>query len=246
MSAAAVRVVLAPPEPWDDARILAAARTLALPSGAVLPGDDVGGLVVLRVEPESGAVSDANTTLDVVARPRPREGPLHVALLLDASQSMATPWNAEHSRLDAAREALLAHLRAGGAGHSAVSLFTFAREARLVAGPFAPGALKRGGIDVPAPAGRARTANALNTALAHLAAQGHDGTQAIVLLSDGGAEPAATRQAAARAARLGIPIHVVAFAPQVDPLYEEVASASGGTAQRATLPLNFDIPRTPT
>lgn len=239
----AARVVLVPPDAWDEEKLLATARSFEPPTGEIRPGDDAGGLVVLRVEPESGSVPDDDTVFEIVSEPRPRAGPLHVAILVDVAESMALPWSADRTRLEAAKEALLAHLRDAGAGHGAVTLFTYAREPRLVAGPFQPSALKRGDIDLPKPEGKARTGPAIDAALVHLAAQSHLGPQALVLLTDGAGDERATLVSAARAARLHIPIHSVVFAPQADAVLHEAARATGGTTQTAALPLTFDVPR---
>jgi hypothetical protein len=63
-----------------------------------------------------------------------------------------------------------------------------------------------------------------------------------VLLTDGPSETPRLLAAAERAGRLDIPIHVVVFAPQADDALREVARRSGGTLERATLPLAIEFP----
>jgi hypothetical protein len=242
---AASLVVLAPPEPWDEARLLAAARGIEPPAGRTLrPGDDVGGLVVLRVEPEAGAAAGLATALDVLAAPRRARGPLHLAVLVDASESMGTPWDATRTRLDAAFETLRAFLVDERSPAALVTLFSYARDVRAMGGPIEPRSLRT--FEAPAaPRGPSRTAHAVDAALAHLAAQSHEGAQAIAVLTDGGGEAAPLRAAARRAARLRVPLHFLVFAPEIDPVLAEAADATGGSAAGATFPLTLDFPRPP-
>lgn len=235
---AARRVVVAPREAWDEARLLDAARTVRLPRGALRPGDEVDGLVVTQVEPAPGATADASTVLEVRPTPRSRRGTLlDVAVLLDASESMGQPFAPGLTRFEAARQALRSFLGDPGRHLRLVSLFLYSRDAQLVAGPVASS-----GVALPevTPRGRARTGTALNAALAYLAEHATERTaQAVLLLSDGSAESAELDRAAARAARLGIAVHVLQFSPEEDPLFRKVADATGGTLTRATLPPSF-------
>lgn len=240
---AASRVVLIPPEAWDEARLLDAARQLAPGTAPLRPGDEVAGLIVTRVEPESGSAPDARTTLEISPRPRPRHGALHLIALLDLSESMGTPWDQGRKRFEAAREALLTHIRSAGQAHASVTLITYAKTPRLAAGPFHPSALAKGTIDLGEPAGASRPAAALNAALEHAAAQESSGPQTIAWLTDGPAEVSELRLAAQRAARLGVAIHIVTFAPEADPVLGEVAQATGGSVHVAGIPLDFDIRR---
>lgn len=237
---AASRVVLVPPEAWDEDRIVKAARDLARPSSALRPGDEVGGLVVLRVEPGADLAPDASTVFEVRGGPRVTSGPVHLAVLLDASESMGLPWSADHTRLEAARESLLDSLRGARERLSGASIFVFAKDVRLATGPLTAEALPRVGLEPLTPKGPARTGAALDAALAHLAGQSEPPEQAVLLLTDG--PGAGLAPAAARAARLRIPIHVVTFAPTLDPELARVASTTGGLAQQASLPLGFDLP----
>jgi predicted RNA-binding Zn ribbon-like protein len=239
---AASRVVLVPPERWDEPRLADAARSLPRPRAPLRPGDAVGGLVVLGVAAGAALAPDAGTVFEVRAAPRAPAGPLHLAVLLDASESMALPWSAEYARIDAAREALTDSLRASGDRLGGATVFTFAREVRLVAGPLTPAGTRQVKLDPVKARGPARTGDALDAALAHLAAQSDPPDQAILLLTDAPGDAKALAAAAERAARLRVPVHVVAFAPEVDPALRKLAESTGGTAQRATLPLGFDLP----
>src|SRR5205823_1425902 len=118
-------------------------------------------------------------------------------------------------------------------------LFTFARDARLVAGPFPPVALSKGSVDLPKPKGPSRLAPALDAALAHLAAQPGPARARILVLSDGAGDPAPLRPAIARAKRLGIPVSAWVFAPDVDALFAEAAHDTGGHVEKAVPPLTF-------
>lgn len=242
---AARRVVLAPPEAWDEARLMEAARRLPEKGGPLRPGDGFGDLVVLRVEPDAPAAPDADTVFDIQPRPRPANAPLvDLAILLDASESMALPWSADLTRSDAAREALSSFLRTGGAGVGHVSVLAFARDARILAGPAPPRGLTD--FEAPEPAGPARTGPAMDAALAHLSvASAPDRVQAILLLTDAAGEAGPALEAAERAGRLGVPIHALVFAPEADPLFEEMARRSRGSAQVAALPLTLDFVHQP-
>lgn len=235
---AATRVVVVPPAAWDDERILAAARAIAAPAGPVHAGDDVGGLVVVGVEPAPGAQADARTAIDIETTPRASRGRLlDVAILLDASESMGLPWSERHTRWAAACEALRSFLRAPGATLRLVSLFIYAREAHLVAGPVAASDVK---LPELTPRGRALTGSALNTALAYLASNAAaDCEQCVLLLTDGAGEVAELERAAKRATRLRVPVHALVFSPEADAALARVAAATGGTAQVASSPPSF-------
>jgi hypothetical protein len=239
------RVLLAPPGAWDEDRLLDAARGLPGDAGPLRPGDALGDLVVLGVEPAPGDAPDASTVFDLAPAPRPASAPLvDVAVLLDVAESMGLPWGADLTRSEAAREALFSFLAGPGAGVGDVSVLTYARDARLVVPPTPRGALSA--FDVPAPSGPARTGAALDAALVHLAARGRpDRVQAILLLTDGAGDEKPAQAAAARAARLGVPVHALVFAPEADPLLQDVARATRGSAQVATLPLTIDFVHQP-
>ncbi|MFA5862483.1 MAG: VWA domain-containing protein [Candidatus Thermoplasmatota archaeon] len=242
MPPAATRIVAVPPNPrWTEQRLVDAARDLDVPRGIVRPGDALGDLVVVRVEPENGAVADDSTSVDVLAKARARRGPVHVAVLIDASDSMGTAWSEGRTRLSAARDALGGFLSQPQSDAAVVTLLTYAKDVRIVAGPTQRAHTVP--FELPVARGRARTAQAVNAALAHLAAQSHEGPQALVLLSDGAAEVKELRAAAQRARRLGIAIHVVSFAPTVDTELEALAHATGGTSKLAIVPLTFDVQR---
>lgn len=235
----ATRVVLAPPERWDESKLMDAARSLAAPATPLRPGDAVGALVVARVEPENGLAADARTVFEVRAAPFARAGPAHVAVLIDVGESMSLPWDSARTRLDAARDGLLSHLGSLPDG-AQVSLFTFAKDAKLVTGPFAASALTKGSIDLPAPKGSARLAGAIDTALAHLVARPSATVRPeILILSDGAGDPAALRKAVARAKRLSVKVHAWVFAPDVDALFVESAHDTGGHVEKAAIPLTF-------
>lgn len=239
------RVQLAPPGPWDEQKLLSAARALVVEEMPVRPGDDLGGLVVIGVDPSPGAAIAEDTEFEIMPRPRPAEGAkVDLLILLDVSESMETPWSAEHARLDAARESIAALLRSPGGGVATVAIMEYAKEPRLVAGPEVPAALT---LPVGTkPKGRSATAAALNAALAHLAAHARPGfAQAIVLLTDGVAEVTELLVAAERAGRLRIPIHSIVFAPETDEVFDDLAKASGGTTQRASMPLVIEFEHQP-
>lgn len=242
MPPAATRIVAVPPNSrWNEQQLTEAARDLDVPRGIVRPGDALGDLVVVRVEPENGALADDATSVDVLARARPKRGPVHVAVLIDTSDSMGTAWSEGRTRLSAARDALGGFLAQPQSAASVVTLLTYAKDVRIVTGPTERAPTVP--FELPPARGRARTAHAINAALAHLAAQSHEGPQALVLLSDGAAELVELRAAAQRARRLGVAIHVVSFAPTVDPEFEALARATGGTSKLAAVPLTFDVTR---
>lgn len=241
----ASRVQLVPPEAWDEARLVEATRAVAASGRPVRPGDTVGDLVVLTVEPEPGATLSAATEVEIVPQPRSPDAPLvDVAILLDVSESMGTPWSGKHTRLEAARESVEAFLRAPGPSIASVSLLEYAKDARLVAGPSAPSELRLG--EAAKPKGRSATGTALNAALAHLAARTtSERAQVIFLLTDGVGEVAELLMAAERAGRLRIPVHSMVFAPEMDEVFLELAQASAGSAQTAALPLTIEFVHEP-
>lgn len=241
----ASRIVVVPPERWDEERLLAAARTLTAPDGPVRPGDDVGGLVVVRVEPEPGATASARTPVEVDPTPRPVGGrTLDVVVLLDASESMGQPWSPKHTRWSGACEALRAFLADPGHHLRLVSLFIYARNAQLIAGPVASSDVK---IPELTPRGRSMTGTALNATLAYLAENASpESQQSVLILSDGAGETQELERAAARAARLRVPVHALVFAPADDTTFQHVAHATGGSAQRATMPPSFALVYEPT
>lgn len=237
---AATRIVLVPPARWDEERLMAAIRTMPVPSGPVRPGDAVGDLIVVGVEPEPGAEAVTQSVVEVKPAPRARSGRLlDLAILLDAGESMSQPWSARHTRWQAATEALQAFLKEPGAPLRLVTLFIYARATQLVAGPVASSEVK---LPELTPRGRSQTGSALNAALAYLAEHAEGRTpQAVLILSDGAGEQAELARAAERSARLGVPTHVLLFSPEEDEAFAQVAQRTGGTAQRATNPPSFTL-----
>lgn len=243
--ARARKVQLVPPGPWDEAQLLAAARALVPGREPVRPGDAVGELVVVAVEPAPGAAMGDDTELEVLPTPPSGVGPeVDLVALIDVSESMGLPWDARRSRLEAAREAIASFRNAPGKGVATLAVFEFAKDARLVAGPAPPAE-----IALPAtgaPKGRCHTATAVDAALAHIAARMTPGrAHAILLLADGVGDVGALQAAAARAARLHAPIHSIVFAPETDEVFEEIAAATGGSHQQASLPLVIEFEHQP-
>lgn len=241
----ASRVQLVPPNVWGEAQLVAAARALPAIQTPVRPGDAVGELVVARVEPAPGATILDKTELEIVPTP-PRPDALRVdlAILVDVSESMGLPWDAKHTRLEAARVALAAFLASPGAAVETAAVFEYAKQPRLVAGPASPGDLTLGGA--PRTKGPSATASALNGALEHLAARLPEArAQSIILLTDGVGDVADLLVAAGRAGRLHVPVHSLVFAPEVDDVFQEIAHASGGSFQRASHPLTIEFEHEP-
>jgi hypothetical protein len=243
---AARRVQLVPPTSLTEAQLIERARGLSPPDHPVRPGDEVGGLVVLRVEPEAGATLGPETELEVLPAPRRRDAPsVDIAILLDVGKSMAAPWDARHTRMEAALAALRPFLASPGESIASIAVHEFAKTCRLAAGPS-----PAGGATLPPPSpprGTSETGAALDAVLAELAARsGPERSQVVLLLADGvGGSVDALRLAAWRAARLEVPVHALVFAPEVDPAFEEVAHASGGSAQQASYPLLIEFVHQP-
>lgn len=228
----ATRVVLAPPEPWAEDRLVDALRTLDVPAKPLLPGDDVGGLVVHTVEPHAGAEGDAATLVDVVPHtPRVRPAKGHELLvLLDESASMAQPWSDALTRMEAARHALGVFLARAGKVAPVVTVCAFAKSLRVLAGPAPPGSLSRPDARAVPPAGPCRMGHAIDLALGRLAP---DSRAAILLLTDSVGEPKALAAAAARAARLKVPVHVLVLAPDAEPELVDLAHTTRGVLRVA-------------
>ncbi|HUR67917.1 MAG TPA: VWA domain-containing protein [Candidatus Thermoplasmatota archaeon] len=241
----ATRVQLVPPAAWDEDALVAAARGFAATGRPVRPGDAVGDLVVVAVEPQPGATLGDETEIHVLPTPpRPDATQVDVVVLLDVSESMATPWDAKHTRLDAARVALASFLQEPGGSVASVALFEYAKAARLAAGPAAPRELSLG--DAPTPKGSSATAVALDAALAHLAGRlTPERAQVVFLFTDGVGEVADLLVAAQRASRLKVPVHSLVFAPEVDEVFDELAKASGGSFQQASYPLTIEFEHAP-
>lgn len=237
----ASRVQLVPPGPWDESQLLAAAKALVASGRPVRPGDALGDMVVVRVEPEPGAAMQDDTEVVVLPTPPIGDAPeVELAVLVDVSESMGQPWDAHHTRLQAARASLTAFLSAPSQAVESVAIFEFGKDARLVAGP-APLV----GIQLPpepTPKGRCATAAALDAALTHIAGRiGRGRSHAILLLTDGVSEVVDLLASAERAGRLRTPVHALVFAPEADEVFEELAKTSGGSFQRAAYPLTIEF-----
>lgn len=241
----ASRVQLVPPATWDEERLLAAARSLQPSGRPVRPGDPVGDMIVTRVEPSPGATLSADTEFELLPDPVSATAALvDLFILLDVSESMAIPWDAKHTRLEAARASLEAFLAAPGPSVASVTLAQYAKEARVVAGPAAPGELVLG--EAPTPKGRSSTAQGIELAIHHLAERlSPERSRAIILLTDGVGDVADLLAGAARASHLKTPIHALVFAPDVDEVFETIARSSGGSCQRATYPLIIEFEHEP-
>lgn len=229
------RIVLAPPEPWSEEKLLAAARALPEKVPDVHVGDAVGELLVVGVERAEKPV------VEVVPRGVPRATRhIDVTVLLDIGASMGERWSAQHSREEAARESLQAFLRQAPARVATVRVLAFGSDVYEAVPRMTPVAIRE--VPPATPKGKARAGRALQRALEGIAAEPGSRAHAVLLLTDGPSEPAELRAAAERAGRLGIPVHVVVFAPQEHDDLARVASASGGTLQRAMLPLTIEFP----
>lgn len=237
----ASRVQLAPPGAWDEEQLLAAARAVVASGRPVHPGDALGDMIVVGVEPKPGAAMLEDTEIVFVpSPPRADADVVDIVVLLDTSESMALPWDAHHTRLEAARASLAAFLLSPGAAVASVALFEFAREPRLVAAPAPPGEIHLGAA--PTPKGRCATAAALDAALVHVAARlTPERSNAIILLTDSVGEVADLLACAERAGRLRAPVHSLVFAPETDEVFEELSHLSGGSFQRATYPLTIEF-----
>lgn len=243
--ASASRVQVVPQAALSEKELVEAVRALSDLDGPVRPGDPVGDLVVIRVEPAAGASFGRETEIEVLPAPRTLDAPwVELAILVDVSESMAIPWDAKHTRLEAARVAVSSFLSDPSNTVSEVSILEYAKDARVVVGPKPPRALTLGAA--PKPRGRSDTAAAINAALAELAGRTRaDRAQSIMLFTDGVGEVAELKVAAARAGRLKVPIHCLVFAPEVDEVFEEIAHASGGSVQQASYPLTIEFVHMP-
>lgn len=232
----ASRVTLAPSEPWDDDRLLGAARDLELPDAPLWPGDEVHGLVVERVEPQPGAQPAADTVLELLPHAtRARGRGQHLVVLVDRGASMGAPWGQGLTRVEAARYALDVFLGQADALVDSVDVHTFARELRRVGGPAAPSTLRAPGAAEARPGGASKLSSALDHALADLAVQ-RTTRGAILVLTDSASDPEALQRTLERARRLGVPVHVAAFAPEDDAELVALARGTGGTFTLAAVP----------
>lgn len=242
----ASRVRLAPLAALSEDALVHAARTLVPPKVPVRAGDAVGdSLVVLQVEPEPGAALVDDTEVELTGAPRTRDAPMvEIAVVLDVSESMGLPWDEKHTRLSAALAAIASFLKSPAANVEAISIYEYAKHPRLVAGPAKPRELSV--VPAPTPKGRSHTGDAIDGALAGLAARTQrDVSQVILLFTDGVGDVAALMLAAERAGRLHVPIHGLVFAPDVDTVFEAVANASGGSVQKASHPLTIEFVHQP-
>jgi len=241
---AASRVQLVPPGPWDEEKLLTAARAYRASGKPVRPGDALGDLIVVSVEPAPGATLGDATEVEVLPTPpKVDAAQAEVVILVDVSESMGLPWDAKHTRLEAARACVASFLDRPGGSVATVTLFEYAKTPRLVAGPTAPTEVRLHAA--PTPKGGSATATALNAALAQVAAATPTRTHVIFLLTDGVGEVADLLVAAERAGRLRVPVHSIVFAPEMDEIFEELAHASGGSFQPAGYPLTIEFEHTP-
>ena len=243
---AASRVRVAPLAALSEDALVHAARTLVPPRAPVRAGDAVGeSLVVLHVEPAPGAALVDETEVELAPAPRTRDAAqVEIAIVLDVSESMGLPWDETHTRLSAALAAIASFLKSPAANVEAISIFEYAKQPRLVAGPAKPREVSM--VPAPQPKGRSNTAEAINGALAGLAARTQrDVSQVILLFTDGVGDVAEIVLAAERAGRLHVPIHALVFAPEVDSIFDAVAAASGGSVQKAAHPLTIEFVHQP-
>lgn len=242
---AASRVQVVPPAPWSEQLLVAAARALKPTGQPVRPGDNLGELVVIGVEPAAGAALVDETEIEIVATPRRRDAPIvDVAVLLDVSESMGIPWDAKHTRMQAALTTLAGFLVKPGEAVGNVSVYEYAKDARRVLGPAPASEIHLG--EPPVAKGPSGTGTALNAALADLASQtSADRSQIIFLFTDGVGELTELLIAAERAGRLHVPVHALVFAPEVDEVFEDLAHVSGGSVQTAAYPLTIEFEHQP-
>lgn len=241
---AASRVQLVPPGPWDEEKLLAAAREYAASGKPVRPGDALGELIIVSVDPAPGATLTEETEVEILPTPpKIDSAQAEVVILIDVSESMGLPWDGMHTRLQAARTSVASFLDKPGTSVRNVTLFEYAKEPRLLAGPSPASSIRL--HEAPVPKGGSATAKALNAALAQVAASTPTHTHVIFLLTDGVGEVADLLVASERAGRLKVPIHSIVFAPEVDEIFEELAHISGGSFQRAGHPLSIEFEHQP-
>jgi hypothetical protein len=241
----ASRIQLVPPAAWDEAKLLDAARALSPQGDEVRPGDAMGELVVLRVEPQPGSSVEEETEIEILPAPRAPDAPLvDLVVLVDVGASMQSPWDARHDRAAAARAALASFLQAPSATVASLTVYEYGKELRLVAGPAPPREIA---LDAPTrPKGPSRTGAAIDHALADLAERARpDRAQAVLLLTDGIGSVGELVAAAERAGRLSVPIHALVFAPDLDAAFEALAMSSRGSVQKATHPLTIEFVHVP-
>lgn len=242
---AATRVRVAPSAPLGEEALLHAARAFTPPGRAVRPGDAVGDLVVLAVEPKPGATLVGATEVEIVPAVRRRDAPrLDVAILLDIGESMGVPWDKDHTRLEAALVAVRSFLAKPSPALDSVSVLYYGAQPHLMAGPTTADALR----DLPParPRGPSDTAAGIDGALAALAARTRPGvSQVILLFTDGVGDVPALLAAAERAGRLQVQVHCLVFAPEVDEAFERLTRAAGGTVQQAAHPLTLEFVHDP-
>ena len=209
------------------------------------PGDALGELVVLRVEPRPGSSIEEGTELEILPTARsPNAARVDLALMLDVGASMGTPWDARLDRIGAARAALASFLASAPASVATVALYEYGRELRRVGGPAPPGEIA---LDAATrPKGPSRTGPAIDEVLAELAERAApDRAQAILLLTDGLGSVGELVAAAERAGRLSVPIHALVFAPELDAAFEALAMSSRGSVQQASHPLTIEFVHEP-
>lgn len=243
---AATRLRVAPLTALSEEALVHVARTFEAPKKAVRPGDVVGdALVVLAVEPAPGATLTPETEFDLAAAPRTRDAPkVEIGLLVDVSESMGLPWDKDHTRLSAALASISSFLKSADAAVESVLLLEYAKHAKVAAGPTRPREL--GTLPAPRAKGPSHTAEALDAALAALAARSTPGvSQVLLLFTDGVAQLDELAKAAERAGRLHVPIHSIVFAPEVDPFFERLASETGGSVTQAAHPLTIEFVHQP-
>lgn len=242
---AASRVQLVPAARMSEDELMAAARALDPPRKPIRPGDALGPLVVVAVDPAPGSAAGKDTEWEIAPEPRRRDAPMvDVAILLDVSESMGLPWDEKHARLEAALVSLSSFPGSGGATTADVSVYHYAKHAQLRAGPSPAREIKM--IPTAAPKGRSDTGAALDAALAGLASRTRaDRSQVVLLLTDGIGNVDGLRAAGERAKHLQVPVHCLVFAPEVDAEFDALAATTGGSVQAAAHPLTLEFVHQP-
>lgn len=210
-------------------RAFDAAATRNFRTGDVVTADG-DSYIVRRVEPRGLLRVEAATEIEFDFTPDPpKRAVADVVFLLDASWSMRRA-DLPPTRLEAARRALATALANAGDVARRASVMAFAGEPTLVAPLAAPASVDLPAVDALVPRGPGKLVPALDAALEHLVLDADAADEhAVLLATDSEAHAPHLVEAGARAARLGIQVHVLDMGSPQPAQLERLASDTGGT-----------------
>lgn len=205
----------------------AAARNFRTGDVVTAQGDS---FILRRAEPRGLRRVEATTEIEFDFSPDPPKRAIaDVVFLLDASYSMRRA-DLPPTRLEAARRALATALANAGDVVRRATVVGFSGVPAVVAPFAAPASVDLPAVDTLVPRGPGKLVHALDTALEILAHDADPGDEhAVFLATDSEAQVQHLVESGARAARLGVQVHVLDMGGPHAAQLERLAAETGGT-----------------